>query len=317
MALPTDSFKKFNYWLRPSKQVERKIMIEILLSAMQSGYDIRKYTYFGFGSVYYADFVMFHKYLYINDMICIEWSDVRKRMKFNLPYEFITLRMSSLQDALPKIVKKRTKYLAWVDFDRQLDADMLRDIDDCILTLPMQSIFIVTVDARARVPRHIVESNELTPKQQDKWLLKQFNEEFGLFVERKIVAKDLDDSEIPGLYYDAIIGRINETIRVRDGAEFIQFFNFLYADGAPMLTIGGMIGTAEDREKMAVTLNHEFAAGGREPVLIKVPHLTFREKQWLDSNLQCDKACFELDDDGLENYRRFYRQYPTFVESLT
>ena len=33
MARPSDSFKQFDYALRPSKQVERKIMIEVLLTA--------------------------------------------------------------------------------------------------------------------------------------------------------------------------------------------------------------------------------------------------------------------------------------------
>jgi hypothetical protein len=66
------SFEKFNYLLRPSKQVERKIFLEVLNRLRDTGLGLSGFTYFGLGSVYYADFILFHKYLYINDMICVE-----------------------------------------------------------------------------------------------------------------------------------------------------------------------------------------------------------------------------------------------------
>jgi hypothetical protein len=84
-----------------------------------------------------------------------------------------------------------------------------------------------------------------------------------------------------------------------------------------MLTIGGMIGTPDDKAKLANVLNHEFVSQDRVPIQIAVPPLTYREKQWLDSNLNVARLRFELDDEFLENYRRFYKQYPTFVESIT
>lgn len=73
MAQPSNSFKQFHYGLRPSKQIERKIMIEVFLRLSKEGYNISDYTYLGFGSVYYVDFVMFHKYLFMEEMICVEW----------------------------------------------------------------------------------------------------------------------------------------------------------------------------------------------------------------------------------------------------
>jgi hypothetical protein len=86
MARSTDSFKQFDYSLRPSKQVERKAMVEVLLSLSKAGYNIPDYGYIGFGSVYYVDFIMFHKYLFINKMVCVEWGDIERRMRFNKPF---------------------------------------------------------------------------------------------------------------------------------------------------------------------------------------------------------------------------------------
>ena len=55
------SFDKVNYSLRPAKQVERKVLVELLhqVSTAMPGYDVRNYTYVGFGSVYYTDFILF------------------------------------------------------------------------------------------------------------------------------------------------------------------------------------------------------------------------------------------------------------------
>jgi len=316
MAQPSDSFNKFNYWLRPSKQVERKIMIEILLKIMGLGYPISDYRYLGFGSVYYADFVMFHKYLYINHMTCVEWSDIPKRMKFNKPYNFIKLRMQSLEDALPHVLKGRGKHIVWLDYDRQLDAEMLRDIDNCILKLSSESIFLVTIDGRARVPSSIIEQRGLSPALQNKWLLDTFNDGFKELLGRKVKQDDIEPLNVPRLYYDTVAARIRESLSTLDGLEYIQLFNYIYADGAPMLTFGGMIGTAQDREKLSSVFDHDFVEEGPEAIRIAVPPLTYREKQWLDCHLKSKTSCFELDDDSLDNYRQFYKQYPTFVESI-
>ena len=63
---PLESFSRFNYLLRPSKQVERKLFIEALHRLALGNFRIHEYTYLGFGSPYYADFILFHKYLYID-----------------------------------------------------------------------------------------------------------------------------------------------------------------------------------------------------------------------------------------------------------
>jgi hypothetical protein len=53
---------------------------------------------------------------------------------------------------------------------------------------------------------------------------------------------------------------------------------------------------------------------------ISVPPLTIREKYWLDSKLDdkltAAKLQFELEEELLDNYRKFYKEYPTYMESL-
>src|SRR5438128_1108940 len=103
------SFEKLNYLLRPSKQVERKLLIEALHYLTQAGYPIYTYTYVGFGSIYYADFMLFHKYLFLNKMMCVEHGKIPNRMRFNKPFKFIKLKMQPVSQVIPQL-GRRTKY---------------------------------------------------------------------------------------------------------------------------------------------------------------------------------------------------------------
>ena len=86
-----------------------------------------------------------------------------------------------------------------------------------------------------------------------------------------------------------------------------------------MMTIGGMIGTEEDQGALS-KFDHKFVRTTSEHLEISVPPLTVREKHWLDSRL-CNgftvkKLGFELEEELLENYRTFYKEYPTYMEAL-
>src|SRR5580765_817145 len=101
------SYEKFNYLVRPAKQIERKLLIEGLHQLSACGFHIRQYRYVGFGSPFYADFVLFHKYLYIEDMLCVEASDIRRRMRFNKPFPKVALHMGKVSQVIPKLDRER------------------------------------------------------------------------------------------------------------------------------------------------------------------------------------------------------------------
>jgi hypothetical protein len=322
MAHPTNSFKQFHYGLRPSKQVERRVMIEVLLALARIGYNLNNYTYLGFGSPYYVDFVMFHKYLFIEKMICVEWGDIERRMRFNKPFKFIKLRLGSLLSHIPTI-KPTTKYLIWLDYDRPLDEEILQDIDGCMTRMAKNSIFIITVDARPKPQMDDFDVEEMTARQRELFTARTYRDWFGAYVEERITRQSLARSHVAELFYSVISERIRQTLAVRN-EEFVfsQLFNYVYQDGAPMLTIGGVLTDQEDnlRLQQSGILEHRFIRTSNEFLEISVPPLTFREKQWLDSrldkNLTAQKIAFELEDDLLNNYRAFYKEYPTFVEML-
>lgn len=322
MAVPTNSFKQFDYALRPSKQVERKIMIEVLLKLAKADYMISDYTYLGFGSVYYVDFVMFHKYLFIEKMVCVEWGEIGRRMRFNKPFKFIKLKLEPLANHIPTI-KGNQQYFAWLDYDRSLDSELLQDIDGVVTRLSVGSIFVVTIDARARLPKDEFDIGGMTEQQREHLTLRVYKEWFQSYVGSKLTRALLAGSHVAGLFYEVVIERIRQSLTRRDRhLRFIQIFNFVYRDGAPMLTVGGMIGTSADETALAKAgvLDHRFVRTGDDYLEISVPPLTLREKQWidcrLDQKLTTKRLRFELDEDLLLNYRSFYREYPTYLETL-
>jgi hypothetical protein len=321
MSGPSRSFDKVNYLLRPSKQVERKLFIEALHCLGQAGYKISKYTYVGLGSVFYADFILFHKYLYIDNMICAEEADIPKRMRFNRPFGFIRLRMHPVIDLLPSLSRKKP-YLVWLDYDKGLDLDILHDVNGFAGKIHHGSVLIITVDAEPELQDR-EENERLSRRERCRRLCQLYNAQFSKYLSRPLRPRDISKADLPRIFAQILRSQLTESVTKR-GLHFFQIFNFKYADNAQMLSIGGVIANDIDREKIMESGidDLEYTEQGEEPRLISVPPLTLREKQWIDNKIK-KKSSFSYTNFGLEiertlleNYIKYYRHYPNFHESL-
>jgi hypothetical protein len=320
MTSVTPSFEKFNYLIRPSKQVERKLFIEALLRLSRNGMPIPQYTYLGFGSVYYADFVLFHKYLYIDKMICVEARPIPKRMEFNKPFEFIRLRMKQVAEVIPELDRSE-KYVVWLDYEQYLDQNVLRDTAGLLHVLAPGSVLIVTVDADPR----LLEESEADEDCRDRRasdLVEMFQTELGKYRTGAVTRKDTSRTGLPRLFAAVMRNQFAEELGTRAPVQFHQLFNFKYSDGAQMLTVGGIVGADDVKATIAASGIRllSFVTEGEDPVKISVPPLTVREKHWLDQNLdpalRADRLAFEMSQEYLDNFRSYYRHYPTYYETL-
>ena len=87
----SSSYESVNYLLRMKKQIERKMIIEAI-QRLTSLIAINDYRYFGFGSIYFADFILFHKYLNIDLMTSIDDKEKdESRFNFNKSLSVINL----------------------------------------------------------------------------------------------------------------------------------------------------------------------------------------------------------------------------------
>ncbi len=313
------SYEKFNYLLRPSKQVERKLFIEALHHLRAAGYPIYDYTYLGLGSVFYADFILFHKYLYIDKMICAEKDEISRRMRFNKPFGFVKLVMKPVSDLIAGL-NRQAKYIVWLDYDTPLNSDILQDVYGFTQVLSPGSILLLTVEAEPRLSAEGFE--DLSLEQREESLLEYFQDEFSRFSLGGISAADVSRNELPVLLSRIMRTHIASSLVSRPDLQFHQMFNFLYADGCQMLSLGGIIDEsgATKRLRDSGVLKLKYVRTGDRSKTISVPPLTTREKGWIDKDLMTSgkkkKKGLGLDDKLLRNYAEFYKYYPNYYEAL-
>jgi hypothetical protein len=299
------------YDLRPAKQVERRMLIDALQRLSMSGFNLHSYQYTGFGSIFFVDFILLHKFLGISRLLSVEHDPrIAKRIRFNQPYKQIAIELRPVGDVIPTL-SADLRHLLWLDYDDIISRSHIGDLVQVGTNLSVGSIVLVTVDVEH--PRGD------TPSEWREHFIAEAEE----FLGPSFQPKDFEASKLPALNA-AILQRALKRGLAGRQAEFIPLFNFVYADGHQMLTAGGMIGTETERRQIfASTLSDtcyyrsDFAL---PPYRILIPRVTRKERLYLDSAMPCSKRWrpkeFELKADDVRAYREIYRFFPAYAELL-
>ena len=312
-----------NYAIRPNKTVERKVVFEIL-SALTPIYDFSKYRYIGFGAVWFVDFVLAHKYLFIEDMISIEKDEyIARRAEFNKPYACVRIEAGESDNILPELLYDECPFLIWLDYDTSLDGPVLQDISTFCQRAQTGSLVIATINAhRNSLPNKDPEDHELKDLEER---LRYFA---GDLVPQALPKEAVQASGYPGFLASLLFRHMRRQVRKagREDDWIIPLFNIRYKDNAPMITVGAVIDHQERAEKISEVLEGKNTIprmDDSEQISIEVPPLTLKEKATLDQLMPCGDAPIEdvvrkfgdrLKPTQIEAYRRFYRYYPTFGE---
>lgn len=311
MSGPTESYRKVQYELRPAKQVERRMIIDTLQKLTLVGFEIEDYNYVGFGSIYFVDFILFHKFLGIDNMLSVEHSTaIEKRVLFNKPYDFIKTEMKPVGEVIP-MLSPDIKYILWLDYDMIIDSDLLEDVRMASTYLPVGSILLITVDV------------EPPDDQGGPTIWKEYYEEQAGDYIGLARTEDFAKSNLPRTNARVLDRAIRDGLAGRD-AELLELFNFIYADGHQMITIGGIIGSKAERRRIdgsklvdTFYIRRDFKSDGYH---IRVPQVTRRERLYLDSAMPCSEDWgpdeFELSKMDIHNYREIYRFFPAYAELL-
>lgn len=323
MRMMPGSYSKINYRLRPAKAVERKIICDSLRSLSPFG-ELSTYRYVGFGSTYFSDFILFHKFLHIEDMVSIEKDqNAKERFEFNKPFGCIEIKYGDSYEVLSTLEWNK-KSIVWLDYDDPLGQKTLDDIDFLIAKLISGSILIVTLSAEPERPLEEGLSIEKLNEFRESRLRKKIpNEKIPI----DLKPTDLTGSKLADFYKRIIDNEVKQSITNTNSARSVeeklgykQVFNFRYADGCRMLTVGWLIFTQDhcivaDKCKFNKHFN---SAESDKPYEIKVPNLTVKEVQYLDSHMptsDCDalnRICIPLKD--IKCYAELYKYFPSFVE---
>jgi len=139
------SYELVNYSLRPAKAAERKMLCEII-RRLEPFNRVETYRYVGFGSIYFADFHLFHQNLGISDMVSIEKDEVNKpRFEFNKPFRCVELRLGHSNSVLPQLNWDK-RCVFWLDYDGKLDKSVLADLATVCSGAVSGSLLVVSVN---------------------------------------------------------------------------------------------------------------------------------------------------------------------------
>lgn len=325
MTAPESSSKKVPYDLRPRKQVERRMMAHVFQLLAEACFPISTYRYAGFGAFFFVDFILFRRILGITDMVSIEHDfDHENRVKFNRPFKDIDVKLQSSADYISQITKDK-KYILWLDYDGPIAMDDIADIETAASNLSAGSVLIATFD----VDFDKVNDNkirEALPKKRAQEWFNRFQEECGDFFEPTWAISDFRASMVYKRTLEIAESAILSGLSVRKGISFEPVFNFIYADGHEMLTVGGIISSDEEKRRLRMIDWGKLPFVRRrldiEPFQIEVPVLTRKERLYIDSHMPCEPGWlpnpndFEIEPKAIAAYRQVYRYCPLYAELL-
>lgn len=318
MSFIGKSHQKVHYEFRPAKQVERRMLLHALNSLRDVGYPISSYEYTGLGSIYFIDFVLFHRYLGLTKLTSVEGDvEVKRRVDFNCPYELIKVVHDDMSAQIARLSNER-RHIIWLDFDSLLTRELLDAVQLAAAQLTIESVLLVTVDVE---PPGRPEDG---PRKYNPivWM-QHFKIEAKGLLWRGANRSDFTRDALPTTNARILKAAIDWGLQTRD-AKFIDMFSFLYADGHRMLSLGGMIGTADDERRIRALDKSElfFLKDDvtNDPFQIRVPLVTRKERHCLDQHMPCRKGWapdeFEMKPDDVEDYSKIYRYYPAYTEML-
>lgn len=323
MTTPESSSRKVPYDLRPRKQVERRMMAHTFQLLAEAGFPISTYRYAGFGAFFFVDFILFRRLLGITDMVSIEHDlNSKNRVLFNRPFKNIKVKFQTSADYISKIDRDQP-HILWLDYDQPIDHDCLTDIEIAASSLSVGSAIIATFDTDFDKANDI-NIRESVPSQRARVWFNRFQEECGDLFDPKWDNSDFNASEIPKRTTEVVKNAIFSGLNMRSEITFEPLFNFLYADGHEMLTIGGIVCSKQEKRKMRMIEWEELPFIRRElsmdPFRIKVPVLTRKERLYIDSHMPSETDWvpneFEIEPAEILDYREVYRYCPLYAELL-
>jgi hypothetical protein len=323
MTAPESSSTRVPYDLRPRKQVERRMMAHVFQLLAEAGFPISTYRYVGFGAFFFVDFILFRRLLGTTDMISIEHDlGNERRVRFNRPFKDIGILFQTSSEYISQMSRDKP-HILWLDYDDPIARDQLADLQNAASTLCLGSALIATFDVDFDKARDL-RIRTSTMKDRPKAWFDRFQDQCGDLFNPTWKIRDFVAGAVPKRVTEVAEGAIRLGLSMRNEVTFEPLFNFCYADGHEMLTIGGLVCSKPERRTLRRVEWEEVPFTRRSlsspPFRIDVPVLTRKERLYIDSHMPCELDWspeeFELEPTSVLNYRQIYRYCPLYAELL-
>lgn len=305
----------FNYKLRPQKCIERKLISE-LIHCVSNKLEL-EFSYVGLGSLYFTDFIYFHKKNHINKMKSIEYmnndNEKYKRFRNNKPYNFIDLDPRMTSDVLPELNYDDNLFI-WLDYDNNLKPYMLNDISLVSNSINETSIIAITINSN--IGKEYMKHDKTRNYNK---LISDFQEFSHKRLERK---KFLNNS-----YYITVLDIMDSLVhdRVKENNFFKDvenqmttklISNIIYKDGAEMWSFIWLLCKGDDKELLDDAEYKKLKILNELDLTIDI--LTPKEKRMLERNNNIDikklSNYLGVQEDIIKKYREYYKYIPEYGE---
>ena len=307
----TRSYLSVSYDLRPSKQVERRMLLDFFRRLAGCDIAIEKYRYTGMGSVHFVDHILFHKFLGIDKFVSVERDeDIARRVEFNRPFGNVEIEIMEIGEYIPKLAYDED-HIVWLDYDCRLSTDILNDVKSSAYVLPPGSFVFVTVDAEPPPSSAGPSDNydffkDLSRNLWDpRWRISDFGKE-------SLHLRVLD-----------LLGRaIKEGVAGRPGVKALPCFSIAYADGHEMATLGVQLGGNVEEDHLRQVKDdgatYLVLSFNDKPFYINVPVLTRRERLYFETIMTSGDfnrvRSAGVDENNFRNFANVYRFLPSYAE---
>ena len=316
--MPRSTGKFISYDIRPAKQSERLILVDMLKAASDSGLPIGRYRYVGMGANRFYDFLLMHRYLGIADMISLEHDEgFFERAKYNAPYKFIDVRNISSADFIAADDKKAPS-IYWLDYDGGISKQIISDINDYADAAKIGDFIFMTVSGNP--PRAIDRENDAG---RLAWLQDQLGAVAG-----DVTVEDVERATFPDAVHKVLWTGFKTAFAARTDGAFYPLLQVSYADSMPMITFGGAfltagqaVGVTEKIEQDLPFLN----LSTRSKYEIRSLHITDKERTLFDMAVT-SKSARSSEKNKLKNlgfreseiksYKDLLRYIPRYVETI-
>ena len=231
---------------------------------------------------------------------------------------FEPIAIAATNEVLPQIDQFEEKMnLVWLDYDGAFSEGMLSDIETLCRRLYVGSMFFISCNY------------SFAGKASEK--RSAFEKSVGDYFEPDIEKSRYTNNGIPLIIQELINNLILKVLEKRnrsDSSRNVQYMQLLflkYKDGAPMLTIGGILVDDELKDRIInsnILQKLIYCSRDNECFNIEVPKLTYKEIQLVLREIPITDKEYEENKErfhgiGLDEIRKFekiYRYYPYYTE---
>lgn len=317
------SFEHIDYSIRRAKYAERRMLRDIFRRLAPFG-KIEDYQYIGLGSVWFSDFILFHRSLGIKSMVSIEKAvGSKERFENNRPFS-IDLKFGHTSQWLPRLDFSGKK-VVWLDYDDALRPEIMRDARTVASKMESGSLLAITV--RCSSARELDQyrseradgdfSDSRSPSER---FISTFSD---LDINEDIIDADLEGYVFGRLSINLLHDQIDDVLAKRKPSnkgliERIPICSFEYSDGTQMITtVMAFVGDQDKDAFSACDFNSLDFIEGSKPVYIDVPNITPKEFGYLERQLPM-KGEGGLDfgavpPDQVKQFVKLYRYLPNYA----